>query len=315
VFTVPDDFRNRPFSRAEGLANGISRGVLQGRHFRRVHDAVWCHVDHELTFADRIVAAQLALPDTARTTGVTRLQQLGLDVGSREVLHFVVEGDHHLALDGVFLHRTVKMPPCDDVGVTVEAAFIAFCADTSLIGAAKVGCFLLHKVWLDGGLLEQAVAEERWRRGAPESAYVLPFLDARPRSIPEAELLAYVTACGIVAPEVNLKVEIAPGIRVTPDQWFGELRAAVEYEGTHHQDDRDQYNADIDRYAAYRKNDVAYELVTKERLRTPKATMRKIHSMLVDRGYDGPAPEFGDAWDALFRPLRDLVRPRIPRQR
>ncbi|GAA1925546.1 hypothetical protein [Nocardioides hwasunensis] len=250
------------------------------------------------------------MPDSARTTGTTRLRQLGYDIGPPFPLHFVVEGDHHLALDGVFLHRTVKMPPCDDAGVTVEAAFVAYCADVRLIDAIEVGCFLLHKEWMHGDLLDQLLTDAKWRRGAPETAYALPFLDDRPRSMPEAVLLAYVVFSGLLVPEVNLRVEIAPGVRVTPDQWFGRLRAAVEYEGGHHQDDRAQYNADIDRYADYRKHDVAYELVTKERMRTPKTVIRKVHSMLVSRGYDGPPPDFDETWDSLFRPLQELVRPR-----
>jgi len=315
VFTVPEEFLHRPFRRAEALDKGITRGVLQGRHFRRLHDAVWCHADHEMTFSDRILAARLALPAGARTTGVTRLQELGIDFGPRSPLHFVVAGDLHLAVEGVFLHRTAKMPPHNEYGVSNEAAYVAFCADARLIDAIKVGSYLLNREMLNGMLLETLLAEERWRRGAAETAYVIPWLDGRCRSMPEAELVAYVVASGMTQPEVNLKVEIAPGVQVTPDLWFARQDAAVEYEGSQHQLDRAQYNADIDRYAAYRKHTVAYELVTKERMRTPKTTLRRVHAMLVDCGYDGPAPEFGPDWDSLFRPLRQLARPRVPKQR
>jgi len=316
VFHVPDEFRTRPFSRAEGLAQGITRGVLQGRQFRRIHDGVWCHVDHELTFADSVTAARLALPPDALTTGITRLQELGIDFGPRAPLHFVLEGDHHLVLEGVFLHRTVKTPPNDDGGVTGEAAFVAFCAEARLLDAIEIGCQMLRLGRLELGLLDELLTGEKWRRGVAETAYVLPFLTDRCRSMPEAELLAYVVAAGLPQPDVNTEVEIAPGVVVTPDQWFGSFDGAVEYEGVHHQADRGQYNADIDRYAAYRKHDVVYELVTKERLRSPKTVVRRIHSMLVDRGYDGPPPDFGADWDALFTPLRKLVRsPRVPRQR
>lgn len=315
MFTVPEEFLHRPFSRAEALDKGITRGVLQGRHFRRLHDAVWCHVDHELTFTDQLLAARLALPAGARTTGVTRLQELGVDVGARSPLHFVVAGDLHLSVEGVFLHRTVKMPPHDEDGVSIEAAYVAFCADARLIDGIKLGSYLLNRRMLNGSLLEELLAEEKWRRGVAETTYVIPWLDARCRSMPEAELLAYVVASGLPAPEVNYKVEIAPGVEVTPDLWFERETSAVEYEGSQHQEDRAQYNADIDRYAAYRKHTVAYELVTKERMRTPKTTVRRIHAMLVDRGYDGPLPQFGPVWDSLFRPLRELVRPRVPKQR
>lgn len=315
MFAVPDDFRNRPFRRSEALEAGITRGVLQGPQFRRVHDAVYCHVDHAPSFEDRIAAARLALPKAALTTGVTRLQQLGIDHGPRTPLHFVVEGDHHLAIDGVFLHRTVKLPPSTDDGVTAEAAYVAFCAEARLIDAIKVGCELLRLQLLDLAALDQILAEEKWRRGVRETAYVLPFLDDRCRSMPEAELLAYVLAAGLPQPDINREVELAPGVVVTPDEWFGPFGAAVEYEGAQHQEDRAQYNADIDRYASYRRHGAAYELVTKELLRSPRSVVRRIHAMLVERGYDGPPADFGTEWEALFRPVSELVRRQGPRRR
>ena len=315
MYAVPHDFLHRPFARAEALASGITRGVLQGRQFVRVYDGVYCHRDHEPSFADRIAAARLALPDGALTTGVTRLQELGIDVGPRWPLHFVVEGDHHLAIDGIFLHRTVKIPPNDGVVVSVEAAFVAFCATVRMIDAIKVGSLLLHRGDLRLGRLDELLAEERWRRGAAETSYVLPFLDGRCRSIPEAELVAYVGFGGLATPEVNKQVVLADGTALTPDLWFEELGVAVEYEGAHHQDDRTQYNADIDRYACYRRNSVAYELVTKERMRTPRTVVRTIHAALVARGCVGPAPDFGETWEMLFRPLSELVRARVRHRR
>ena len=126
--------------------------------------------------------------------------------------------------------------------------------------------------------LEQLLTEERWRRGVPETSYVLPFLDARCRSLPEAELLAFVVFAGLPMPEVNGRSTLADGTELTPDQRFADYDLVLEYEGSQHQEDRRQYNADIDRYAAYRRNRVPYEQVTKERLRSPKATVRMVHA-------------------------------------
>lgn len=283
--------------------------MLEGVQFRRLHQGVYCHHGHEMTWADHVLAARLALPASARTTGATRLQELGLDVGTASPLHFVVQGDLHLVLDGVFLHRTVKMPPSDDAGVSVEAAFIAYCAESRTIDAIKAGCMLLRRELLDADELERILAEESWRRGVAETSYVLPFLDGRCRSLPEAELLTYVVCAGLPVPEVNETIELAPGLEVTPDEWFVPYELAIEYEGSQHQEDRGQYNADIDRYAAYRRNKVDYELITKERLRSPKSTVRTIHAALVARGYDGPEPDFEGLWTTLFEPLADVVRP------
>ena len=310
MFSLPEKFLSGPFARAAALDAGIPARVLEGRRFRRLHKGVYCHRDHELTWADRVLAARLALPASVRTTGATRLQELGLDVGPRSPLHFVVEADLHLVLDGVFLHRTVKTPPGDDVGVSVEAAFLAYCAESRTIDAIKAGCMLLRRKLLDPDELERILTEERWRRGVAETSYVLPFLDGRCRSLPEAELLAYVVSAGLPIPEVNETIELAPGLEVTPDQWYVSYEVAIEYEGSQHQEDRGQYNADIDRYAAYRRHKVAYELITKERMRSPKATVRMVHAALAARGYDGPAPDFEGLWGTLFGPLANVVRRR-----
>ncbi|UUZ58008.1 hypothetical protein [Nocardioides sp. B-3] len=74
MFVVPDIFRSRPFSRGEALEAGITARVLEGVQFTRLHDGVYCHRDHVLTFADRIEAARSALPAEARTTGITRIR-------------------------------------------------------------------------------------------------------------------------------------------------------------------------------------------------------------------------------------------------
>lgn len=309
MFCVGQEFLHAPFARSEALAAGIPARVLEGAQFRRLHQGVYRHRDHEMTWEDDVKAARLALPASARTTGLTRIQQLGLDTGPRWPLHFVVEGDLHLTLDGVFLHRTVKMPPGDEEGVTPEAAFVALCAEARTIDAIKAGCLLLHREQLDAQLLDRLLVKEKWRRGVGETTYVLPFLDGRCRSLPEAELLAYVVAAGLPLPEVNHPIEVAPGVELTPDQWYDPYELAIEYEGSQHQEDRAQYNADIDRYALYRRHGVAYEQVTRERMRSPKATVRHVNNALVERGYDGPAPDFDGLWMTLFRRLTDVVRP------
>lgn len=192
--------------------------------------------------------------------------------------------------------------------MTNEAAFVAFCAEARLIDAIKMGCVLLNKKRLDLHLLDQILTEEKWRRGVVETAYVLPLLDDRCRSMTEAELLALFVFAGLPMPDVNVAIEVAPGIELTPDFRFVPYTQVVEYEGGQHQDDRGQYVADIDRYALYRRYDVPYEQVTRERMRSPKATVRLVHRALVERGYDGPPPDFGDLWDSLFRRVADVVR-------
>jgi hypothetical protein len=118
---------------------GVSKTMLAGSRFVRVHPRVWRHRGHVMTWADDLEAARLALPPFARPTGLTRIQMLGLDHGPRRPLHFVVQGDLHLALDGIFLHRTLALAPCDEYGVTPTAAYLAWCATARAIDAIAVG--------------------------------------------------------------------------------------------------------------------------------------------------------------------------------
>ena len=144
VLPVPPELRTGPFTRARALSLGVTPQMLRGQRFVRLYDGVWRHRDHAMTAADRLEAARLALPADAHLTGVTRLQALGLDVGPRLPMRFVIARDHHVHLKDVFLHRTVRMPPLDDVGVAPVAAYVAYCARARVIDAITVGDWLLH---------------------------------------------------------------------------------------------------------------------------------------------------------------------------
>ena len=208
--------------------------------------------------ADLVAAARLALPPEARTTGATRIQQLGLDVGDRAPVHFVVQGDLHLDLDGVFLHRTVKMPPHCSEGVEQRG-----CLRRLLRRSEDDRC---HQGGLRPALSRAArppaprpdcSPRRSGAEGCRRRRTSCPFSTAGAGRLPEAELLAYVVFAGLPMPDVNVAIEVAPGVGLTPDLRFADYGQVVEYEGGQHQDDRAQYVADIDRYALYRRHGVA----------------------------------------------------------
>ena len=171
---------------------------------------------------------------------------------------------------------------------------------------------LLHLGRLDLESLQTLMVEQQWRRGVPEARWVLEHLNGRCRSLPEAELLVLVRFSGLPEPEVNPELRDDEGTKVIPDLWFVPWRQAVEYEGGHHQEDRAQYVADIDRFLIFRRMKAPYLQVTKERLRKPRQAIRQIYQALVEAGYEGPEPEFGELWATLFRALRDVVRRSAP---
>lgn len=312
---IPAELLHRPFSRAEAIGLSVSPRMLRGRRFQRLHHAVYCVRGLELTQALSIDAARLALPERVRLTGITAIQRLGLDFGPRFPLHFVLEGDHHLDLVGVFLHRTVQLAPSDDESVIAEAAFIAYCSHARVIDAIKVGDWLLHEKHMDLEALIELANRDPWRDGAQESLWVSNHLDGRSASLPESEVRSILRFAGLPTPESNRELDLGGDRLAYGDLVYLSPVLLLEYEGTHHQVQRGQYTSDIDRYEVIRRHDLPYLQITKERLARPQRLVRDVHDELVRLGYEGPAPEFGDQWRSLFAKLKQVIGPKEIRGR
>ncbi len=115
-------------------------------------------------------------------------------------------------------------------------------------------------------------------------------------------------AAGIEGLEVNALLVSPEGRPLEIDLLARRWNLAIEYEGSHHQEDRGQYLTDIERHAALRAMHMEYTLITKEHLRDAQGLVRSVHRRLLTLGYDGGEPRFGARWRRLFRPVRDLVR-------
>lgn len=264
---------------------------------------------------DWVMAARLALPPHAHLTDISRLQQLGLDFGPRLPVRFVVEGDLHLAFDNVFLHRTKKLAPTDEVGVTVAAAFIAYCARARVVDAIKVGDWLLQRGHLTTTDLRDLALSAPWRAGADESLWIIDHLDGRSRSLMESETRAILRFAGLPRPEVNVAIDVGEDVEVIGDLVYRQWRTVVEYEGSHHQEDRPQYSSDLDRYGLMRATAWHYVQATKERVRRPKTLVGEVYRTLLRGGYDGPPPTFGPDWRLLFEKVSTAMGPRKDRDR
>ena len=312
---IPEPLLRGPFTRSSARAAGVSSRVLQGRRFVRIHPGVWRHRDHVMSEADWRRAARLALPADAHLTGISRLQELGLEFGPLRPLRFVIARDHHVVLDDVFVHRTVRLAPTDETGVVVPAAFIAYAARARAVDLIKVGDWLLHHGHLSPAAVRDLALAAPWRDGAHESVWVLDHLDARARSLMESEARAVLSFAGLPAPDVNGAVDVRENVEVIGDLVYREQGLVVEYEGAHHQADRAQYVADLDRYALLRSAGVPYVQVTKEKLSRPRTLVGEVYRALLACGYTGPPPTFGEHWRQLFLPVSLAVGPRRSRIR
>ena len=310
---IPEDLRQTPFTRARARELDVTDRQLEGARFVRLFPRVYRCADQVMSDADWVVAARLAMPDGVHLTGITRLQQLGLDFGPRQPIRFVVGSDLHLALPGIFLHRTKRLPPTDDVGVVPAAAYLAYCARARTIDAIKVGDWLLKAGHVAAADIRALALSALWRDGAHEAIWVLEHLDARSRSLKESETRAVLSFAGLPAPEVNVAIDVGEDIEVIGDLVYRGHGLVVEYEGMQHQADRGQYSSDLDRYALMRAAGIPYVQVTKEKLDRPRSLVGEVYRALLAAGYTGPPPVLGETWRQLFLPLSIAVGPRRSR--
>lgn len=307
---IPSELQSGPFTYTRARQLGVSRRELQGPYMVRIFPRVYRHHRLEMSELDWVAAARMTLPSRARLTGITRIQQLGLDFGPTRPLRFVIEGELHLAPPEIFLHRTKRLPPCDETCVTPAAAFIFYCAQARVIDAIQVGDWLLHHGHMSVEEVRTLALAELWRPGSDEAIWILPHLDERSRSLKESETRALLRFAGIQDLEVNASVDVGGGTTLTADLLHRRCATVVEYEGTQHQEDRQQYVTDIDRYALYRRSEIRYVQATREKLRRPRKFVNEVFDELVAGGYAGPPPEFNHRWASLFLKLSIAIGPR-----
>lgn len=300
---IPEALLRGPFHVDDAAAVGVTHDRLRGAAYRRLLPRVWVVRTHVMSEPDWHQAALLYAPDDACLTGVTRLQQLGLDIGPHRPLQLVVARDLHRTSPDVFIHRTDVMPEHRGRLVSPLAAWVEACRTLSLLDAVAAGDWLRREHGVDTERFRQFCTRDHWREGVPEAWWVWPLLDPGSRSPQESRIRTWMHAAGLPRPESNAEVRDRDRLVAIVDWWWRTWRLAAEYEGLHHQVDRHQYVADIDRYRRIRSFDAAYVQITRELYAMPRTMIRRIHEALVERGYDGPAPTFGAATDSLTLPV------------
>lgn len=301
---VPENLLKRPFTRAELVGAGVSPRVLERGRFRRVYPRVWVHRDHQLSRPDQLRAARLALPARAQLSHESRIELLGYPLSFTGPFHFTVAGDLHLALPGIFLHRTEVLPPCDEDGVSPAAGFVQMCERHSLIRLVQVGDWLLRQDHATRTEIGEVAMLHRWRPGAAAARRVVPLLNDNSWALTESEVRLRLVATGLPRPEMNVPLYDGSQFLGTADLWFRRWRLALEVEGRQHFEDPKQVEYDVHRYAGYRRADVNYLQITAGMRRQTRSMVLSVYRELTRLGYRGPRPDFGSRWRALTLPPR-----------
>lgn len=274
--------------------------MLQGKRFVRLLPRVFACRFHVMTQLDWIRAAILSMPDQAFVSHLTRLQLLGLDYGPARPFHFTVVGELHLDVPDVFLHRTLLLPPAESKCISPAAAWVGAATQLRRIDLIKTGDWLLSHKHATPIELAEVVRVAPWRPGAKAAKGAVVWLREGAESLKESEVRALIMACGLPEPEPNRIINQGGRFVGRVDLLFRKYGVVVEYDGRQHAEDPVQWNRDIDRNTDLGDTGLYVIHVTQEKLRHPRRLMQEIYRRLVDRGYRGPEPVFGEVWRALF---------------
>ncbi|WP_370189509.1 DUF559 domain-containing protein [Aeromicrobium sp.] len=300
--------RDRPFTLREAQARGVSRDVLRGSRFRRLHRGVYVRSDVLLTWRVRIVAALLALPSDCVVSHLTALRIWGYDTG-REDLEFSTRTALRSRLPGVVLHRRLHAIPSRTVGgvpvTTPERTFVDCGTRLGLVTLVQVAEHLLRATSCTREGLE-SFCHAQHLHGVTRTRRAMTMVRAGSESPRETLLRLMLVFARLPEPQVNVDVLDDQGRFVARvDLLFSAWKVVVEYDGRHHETDPQQWARDRRRREALEALGYRVIVVAAADLAEPRQVPWRVHAALVARGYTGPRPVTSVQW------LRWFTRPAV----
>ena len=207
------------------------------------------------------------------------------------------------------------MPPLDDVGVCVEAAFMSYCSLCRVIDAIKVGDWLLHNQHMDlARLLALAVAQPvAGRRPGGDVDRALP--RHRARSMKESETRAILEFGGLPVPRATWSWASRRTSVWSAISYTASGGRSLSTKGPNTRRTVASTPATSIAMPFFASTTGPYVQVTKEHMAQPEERGPQGRQALRRNGYDGPPPLFGQRWEQLFRSLRAAVGPGSGRTR
>lgn len=298
-----------PFTTAEALRAGISRGVLDGPTVQRLLPGVHAAAG-DVRFPMLVAAARLVLPADALLTGISALRLAGAAVAPVLPLHFVTLHPHQVRRRGLRVTRVRTLPPGRNGVVSPVSALLAAATSTDLVELVVAGDHLVRTGRCSPEEL-RAGAEVWCGRGARAARRAALLVRERVDSPRETELRLCLLLAGLPALEPNVVLGGPDGPIGRFDLVHREMRVALEYEGDQHRTDAVQWNRDIVRHEQAAAQGWRLVRVTAARAARPRSVVVATVQAFRAAGYLGPDPVLTPEWVQLFSAsARELRRRR-----
>ena len=197
--------------------------------------------------------------------------------GTETLLHIgVAAGERRVEALGVIPHH-VQISAADIVesrGARLTSVGRTWCdLATSGLTLAELVAAGDRAIWrraprTDVAGLRECIDRYSGRRGSRLMRTAVELLSDAADSPPESELRVAIIGAGFPPPAVNEAVDMATE-RIHPDLSWPDLKIAIEYEGEHHRQDREQWNRDIRRFSTMQDAGWWFYRATAEDYRSP----------------------------------------------
>lgn len=295
------------------MAAGLTRKDLQSGRFRRLLLGVYVDATVRVTPALQAAAVLCLLPPTAWVSHATAARLLGLPIPALPGEHAcVLEAGERLRRVGVRCHvgaKSARVVLVDGVRSSAPAqVFVELGEQLTLVDLVAVGDWMVRRRLVRLDALRDFCAAASGA-GAAAARLAVGFVRERVDSPMETRLRMLIVLAGIPEPVVNLEI---PGVggrgaRRYDLSWPG-VRVIVEYDGRHHVEVVEQWEADLERREAIDDDEWRILVfVAKDIYRRPDRTLERIVNLLRKARLAGVPRALSDDWRPHFPVQLDYV--------
>jgi hypothetical protein len=256
------------------VANG---GLVRVRH------GVYARTQPDLL--SRLAALDLAFGQDAVASMGTAAALYGFDTENTTAVHILEPGVRTRSTQDLVVHQR-KGAPLQWVASrrATAPAWTAVEVARQLTRPRALATLdaALHSRRCTAGELEQAVRDQRGRRGIVAVRGLLPFADARPESAMESEARLLMIDYGLPLPELQYTIRGANGERWRVDFAWPDARVAAEYDSVEWHAGRTEMLRDKARFAGVQEVGwTVVPIVVADVRRRPERLARRLESHLT----------------------------------
>ena len=298
--------RTRPFTRAEAKAAGLKPKDVRVAGVRRLHRGVYIGADVQLTNIHRIPAALSILDATAFASHASAARLWGLPIPALADEHVsVLKRELRRSRPGIRCHLNRSPDVQFRQGLRVSTPMQLFVELASLIDLVDLvvlgDAMVKRKLVTPASLIEHCDASGM--RGARQALRAAEYVRERVDSPMESRLRMLLILAGLPEPEVNLTLRDVDGepLRRFDLSWPA-VKVIVEYDGRHHIEREEQWEADLDRREVIDDDGWRILVVIAKGIYTsPEQTVSRVWKVLRQRGLTGLPARPSDDWRPHFR--------------